>query len=237
MNRMKEFIKKIVRWVRIKLKRPQVAVSKFILRLHSWILDIRICGKGLGGIVEDKCGDEKDQIGGTRTESSYYIYLRRIFSHVYLTASDRILDVGCGKGRVLAFLIKENCPCEINGVEYNEQVAKIAEAWTAKYPQVNVITGDAFLQNFNKYTVLTLSRPFLVHTYCAFIQKLEETLTHPITVVSWYEDSRVFEYIINRSGWRMVYHENTNRIHRLYLGPRVLPFTIWEYDPEKRKMQ
>ncbi len=230
-------LKKELKAVKRKIRRAYVSFCRWILRVHDWFLDRRICGVSLGKVILDKCGDEKNQIGGTGTESSPYIYLKHIFSYVKLNASDRILDVGCGKGRVFAFLIKEKCPCRIDGIEHNEPVAKIAEGWTAKYPQVHVMVGDAFLQDFNKYTVLTLSRPFFVHTYCAFIEKLEETLTHPITLVSWHEDPCVRDFIKVRPGWQMEYHEFTNRIHGLYLRNCPQPFSVYTYDPEKRNAQ
>lgn len=233
MNKLKKGLKAVKR----KIRRAYVACCRRALRVYDWILDRRICGVSLGKVILDKCGDEKNQIGGTGTESSPYLYLKHIFSHVQLNASDRILDVGCGKGRVFAFLIREKCPCSIDGIEHNEPVAKIAETWTAKYPQVHVMTGDAFLQDFNKYTVLTLSRPFFVNTYCAFIEKLEETLVHPVTLVSWHEDPRVRDFIKIRPGWQLEYHEFTNRIHGLYLRNCPQPFSIYTYDPEKRTEQ
>ena len=235
MEKIKAFLKKGLRVTKRKLRRAVVRVCRQLLLFNDWILDRRICGVGLGKIIMDMSGDEENQIGGTGTESSPYIYLKHIFSHVTLQASDRILDVGCGKGRVFAFLIKEKCPCSIDGVEHNEPIAKIAEKWTAKYPQVRVITGDAFLQDFNKYTVLTLSRPFFVNTYCAFVEKLEETLVHPVTLLSWHEDPRVRDFIKVRPGWHMEYHEFTVRVHGLYLRNSPQPFSIYTYDPEKRK--
>ena len=230
-------LKKGLKAVKRTLRRAYVSFCRRILRVHDWVLDRRICGVSLGKVILDKCGDEENQIGGTGTESSPYIYLKHIFSHVQLSASDRILDVGCGKGRVFAFLIREKCPCSIDGIEHNEPVAKIAEGWTAKYPQVHVMTGDAFLQDFNRYTVLTLSRPFFVQTYCAFIEKLEETLVHPVTLVSWHEDPRVRDFIKVRPGWHMEYHEFTDRIHGLYLRNCPQPFSIYTYDPGRRTEQ
>ncbi len=228
---------KLKKTVKRKLKKVCVAVSKRILNFHDWIIDRRICRRSLGKIVLDMCGDEKSQIGGTGTESSNYVYLKRIFSFIRLDETDKVLDVGCGKGRVFAFFIKEKYPCRIDGIEHNADVAKIAQEWTAKCPQIRVIVGDAFLADFNQYTVLTLSRPFFWHTYCEFVEKLEEKLTHPIAMLSWHEDPRVWKFIKVRPGWHIVHHEFTNRIHGLFLGPCPQPFTVWTYDPDERKAQ
>lgn len=228
---------KLKKTVKQKLKKFCVAVSKRILDFHDWIIDRRICRRSLGKIVLDMCGDEKSQIGGTGTESSRYVYLKRIFSFIRLVETDTVLDVGCGKGRVFAFFIKEKIPCRIDGIEHNADVAKVAQEWTAKYPQIRVIVGDAFLADFNQYTVLTLSRPFFWHTYCEFVEKLEERLTHPIAMLSWHEDPRVWRFIKVRPGWHIVHHEFTNRIHGLFLRGCPQPFTVWTYDPGERKAQ
>lgn len=231
MSKLKQILKRIKR----KLRKAYVAFSVRALDFHDWILDRRICGRSLGKIVLDMCGDEKNQTGGTGTESSHYVYLKRIFSYVKLRATDTVLDVGCGKGRVFAFFLKEKYPCRIDGIEHNPDVAKIAQEWTAKYPQIRVTIGDAFLQDFNQYTVLTCSRPFFLHTFCAFIEKLEEVLTHPITLVSWHEDPRLRDFVKVRPGWHIVHHEFTNRIHGLYLRSCPQPFTVWTYDPQQRR--
>lgn len=237
MSKLTAFIKKAFLFAKRKLRKAYVAFSRWVLRVQDWIIDRRICGRSLGKVVLDMCGDVKTQIGGTGTESSPYIYLKRIFSYIRLDETDKVLDVGCGKGRVFAFFIKEKYPCRIDGIEHNADVAKIAQEWTAKYPQIRVIVGDAFLADFNQYTVLTLSRPFFWHTYCEFVEKLEEKLTHPIAMLSWHEDPRVRDFIKIRPGWHIVHHEFTNRIHGLYLRHCPQPFTVWTYDPDERKAQ
>jgi SAM-dependent methyltransferase len=216
--------------------RIERAVSGRVLRLYDRITDRRICGQSLVKTVAGISEDKKKGIGGTASQSTHYLFLKYIFSHVSLTESDTLIDVGCGKGRVLAFLIKENCPCRICGIEYNEAVGKIAQEWTAKYEQAEVLIGDAFQLDYNDYTVLTLARPFLPVTFCSFIQKLEETLVHPITLVSWY-DQNLVRYVHNRPGWHAAYHEMVKSVHGWKIALYPSSFTVWTYDPDERKAQ
>ena len=44
----------------------------------------------------------------------------KIFTNIGSIQNQTVLDVGCGKGRVLAFLLKEHAPCALYGVEINE---------------------------------------------------------------------------------------------------------------------
>jgi len=214
--------------------RIERAVSGRVLRLYDRITDRRICGQSLVKTVAGISEDKKKGIGGTASQSTHYLFLKYIFSHVSLTESDTLIDVGCGKGRVLAFLIKEKYPCRICGIEYNEAVGKIAQEWTAKYEQAEVLIGDAFQLDYNDYTVLTLARPFLPVTFCQFIEKLEETLTHPITLVSWY-DQNLVRYVYNRSGWHAAYHELVKRVRGWKIALYPSSFTVWTYDPAERK--
>ena len=84
MEKIKAFLKKGLRVTKRKLRRAVVRVCRQLLLFNDWILDRRICGVGLGKIIMDMSGDEENQIGGTGTESSPYIYLKHIFSHVTL---------------------------------------------------------------------------------------------------------------------------------------------------------
>ena len=102
-----------------------------------------------------------------------------------LTENDSFLDVGCGKGRVLAYLVKIKAPCHITGIEISDEAGAVASEWTDLYDQVTVIRGDVFVQNLNDYTVFFLNRPFLPKTFMAFINKLEKELRHPIALLYW----------------------------------------------------
>ena len=100
---------------------------------------------------------------------------KHLFCYLYI--------LGCGKGLVPAFLVKEHGPCRLCGVEINEISWKCAADWTQKYGQVSVTFGDVFRMDCNPYTVLFMGRPFLPVTFLQFIEKLEKELTHPVTLI------------------------------------------------------
>ncbi len=204
-----------------------------LLRCMDAAADLRICGRSLTGYVPSIFRDDKKGIGGTGSESTHYIMLRRIFSHVMLTASDALMDVGCGKGRVLAFLIGQKCPCPLYGVEHNEEVGKIAAQWTARYEQAHIIIGDAFRQDYDRYTVLTLARSFLPATFLTFVEQLEATLTHPVTLVYWF-DQQSGHLLNGRPGWHMLMRETIARLHGIKIAVWPQSYSIWVYDPDKR---
>ena len=182
------------------------AISRRLLRAMDGIIDQRICGQSLVKYVPSVYRDDANGVGMTGSQSTSYVILNRIFSHVSLTEEDSFLDVGCGKGRVLAFLLKEHAPCALNGVEINEISGNVAVEWTARYEQVSVKIGDAFEMDYNPYTVLFMNRPFLPKTFLEFIEKLESTLTHPITFIYWVDQQSGY-LLKDRPGWNMQFRE------------------------------
>ena len=218
-------------------KRMRVFIQKVCSKISAMLLefadsrkDRRICGRSLVKYVRSVDRDDQNGLGGTGSQSTHYIFLKRIFSHVRITESDTFIDVGCGKGRVLAFLLHSKCPCAIYGIEHNEKVGRIAVEWTQRYPQASVIIGDAFEQDYNNYTILSLARSFLPVTFLRFVEKLENTLTHPITLVYWYE-SESGHLLRSRPGWSMQFREVVGRIHGLRISRYPQSYSIWTYDP------
>ncbi|MDY6340614.1 MAG: class I SAM-dependent methyltransferase [Saccharofermentans sp.] len=209
-------------------------------KIHSTILnqmdeasDKKICGQSLVKYVKSVYRDDANGVGMTGSQSTHYIILKRIFSHVTLTEQDNFIDIGCGKGRVLAYLIKEHAPCSLNGIEINEISYNVAQDWTKKYDQVNVMLGDAFKLDYNPYTVLFMGRPFLPVTFMQFIEAFEAGLDHPITLIYWVDQQSGY-MLKNRPGWKMLYREKLTYIKGLRVARTPQGYSIWTYDPSLR---
>ena len=210
-------------------KRVYGAFGSRLLRAMDGIIDQRICGQSLVKYVPSVYRDDADGVGMTGSQSTSYVILDRIFSHVHLTEEDSFLDVGCGKGRVLAFLLKNHAPCALNGVEINKISGETAREWTARYTQVSVMIGDAFEMDYNPYTVLFLGRPFLPKTFQKFIEKLEGTLAHPITFIYWV-DQQSGHLLKDRQGWTLQFREKLTSIRGLRIAGTPQSYSIWIYD-------
>lgn len=198
----------------------------------DYYYDMQICGQSLSESIPSVFRDDKNGIGFTSSQSTYYSILKKIFRNVEIKESDVFLDVGCGKGRVLAYCIKEKYPCSINGVEINEVPGKIAEEWSRKYDNVHVMIGDAFELDYDKYTVLFLGRPFLPKTFEQFLGVFESQVTHPVTFIYWV-DQQSGHLLKNRAGWTMKKREIVKRILGVKLPSGPQGYSIWEYIPQK----
>ena len=212
------------------------AISSRILCLMDGVIDHRICGQTLVKYVPSVYRDDANGVGMTGSQSTSYIILKRIFSHVSLTEEDSFLDVGCGKGRVLAFLLREHAPCPLHGIEINEISGRVALEWTGRFDQVTVTLGDAFKLDYNPYTVLFIGRPFLPVTFLEFIELLEGTLTHPITLIYWV-DQQSGHLLKDRPGWEMRFREKLFCIYGIKIASVPQSYSIWTYDPGKSMMK
>ena len=177
---------------------------------------MQICGQSLSKYITSVFRDDKNGIGMTGTESTHYPILKIIFSNVQITDKDSFVDVGCGKGRVFAFCIKEKYQCSLNGVEINEVSGHIALSWIEKYNQIHVEIGDAFQLDYNLFTILFLFRPFLPKTFLEFIKLLESHLTHLVTLI-YYEDQQSGWILKERPGWTLKKRDVIRRIYGILI--------------------
>ena len=76
--------------------------------------------------------------GATGSQSIPYKGLEDIFENVRLTPDDSFIDIGCGKGRVLAYMAERQMPCRLTGIELNPDVASIARRWSSSYSNIEI---------------------------------------------------------------------------------------------------
>ncbi len=205
--------------------------DRYVMTLHDLLLDLRVCGRSLVKQVPSIDEDFAKGIGSTRTQSTPYAVLRRMFDEVAFTCEDVFIDVGCGKGRVLAYLVKEKVPCELYGVEFNPAPGEIAQAWSGRYDNVHVIVGDAFDLDYDRFTIMYMSRPFLPVTFMEFIELLESQLNHPITLVYWVDQQSGY-LLRGRAGWTMLYREILYKVHGLRVANSPQGYSVWRYEPQ-----
>lgn len=208
-------------------------ISFLILHFIDYYYDKKIVGLDLTKTDPSPIQDEKKQIGMTPSQPAHYWILEKIFDHVFFSQEDCFFDVGCGKGRVFSFLLREKCPCQIYGVELSEVPGKVALEWTKRYDQIHVTLGDAFEMDYSPYTIIFLNRPFLTQTFLQFIALLESQVKKKITVIYLFDQLNGF-HLNNRPGWILNYRERFFKIHGLEVASSPQYFSIWEYEPEEK---
>ena len=208
--------------------RRLVELSWKIMHWMDGRRDKKICGFSLAKYVPSKFRDSK---GATGSQATRYGVLRRVFKGVQFSPEDKVIDVGCGKARVFAYLVGEGFTGSMHGVELNEEVAAIAKDWTTKYPNISISCEDAFQIDYNAYSVLLLGRPFELPTLGKFIKKLEQELTHPVHICIW-GDQETGTSLDGRAGWTLHRRGWTFRTGFLWLSRSPQRFSIWNFNPD-----
>lgn len=215
------------------IKKIASKMNDTILDLYDYSIDKKVCGTSLIKYVPSVFRDDKNGVGSTGSQSTHYFILSRMFSHVELKETDSFIDIGCGKGRVLAYLIHKKAPCSLTGIELNESVGALAAEWSKKYDHVNIIVDDAFNIGYDDYTVFFMGRPFLPKTFLQFIEKFENEITHKITLIYWVDQQSGF-LLKERKGWTMNYRETVYKMYGLHVAGSPQGYSVWTYDPDAR---
>lgn len=197
-----------------------------IMNIHDGICDIWLCGSWLARKREVNVN------GGTSYEPTRYWALKILFKDAKFSEKDSFVDIGCGEGRVIVWLINKRFPGQITGIEKDPDVAAIAKNWMERRPNENVrlIEGDAMEQFYNDYTIMYIFRPFNEEFFEKLILRVESQLTHPIRFY-YLTDFFSRKYLTGRQGWTMIKRQYIWKIYGLYIFPAPQFYSVWVYTP------
>ena len=193
------------------------------------VKDFKICGKSLTKYVASV---DRKVLQATGSESARYWALDEVFKDMKFNKDDKFIDVGCGKGRILAEMERIKFPGQLYGIELNPDVAKYAQDWAKRYDNLTIMSGDAFKLDYNDYNIIMLCRPFLEEMYVTFLEKIEKDIKHPVTVIL-YVDNYMAKYVKDKPQWTMHKQEVVFKKGLLAYSYYPLRYSVWTYDPTK----
>lgn len=133
-------------------------------------------------------------LGGTRktpyahlgledTASTDYAVLPFVFTQDMVGKSDVLVDIGCGKGRVINWWLSRGFLNQIVGIELDETIARKTKWRLRRYENVKIICGDAVAHLPENGTIFYLYNPFKAPWVAALKRHIETTFaTRGITV-------------------------------------------------------
>ena len=204
--------------------RKFIYLSRRAVDFRDSFVDKKVCGVSLTKYVKS-VGD-----GSTGSQSTPYYVLDEIFKDADFKPEDSFIDVGCGRGRVLAYMARKKYPCKISGIELNGEVAAFTQNWARKYANVNVICGNAFDIDYNQFSVIFMGRPFEPDLFHKFIDLLETTLSHPITLYYWV-DQQSGRYLKGRKGWDRILRKRIFWRKGFFVANSPQGYSIWTFTP------
>lgn len=193
--------------------------------------DIFLCGRSLH--VDAWVRADLASAGAHEPTPTPYFVLEELLGKLGLTANDHLLDVGCGTGRVLAYVASQ-LPCRATGVELDARLANIASSWAASSPQLNVIAGSVLDISLAPYTCFYLFNPFDTAVLTRFLNKAECEAARPFTLVHMSDNGESFAYQ-GRPGWRLVrsgsiqmFQTASGRSIKFYEFPQH--YSVWRFE-------
>ena len=97
-----------------------------------------------------------------------------IFRKYKIKDSDVLVDVGCGKGRVINWWLKQGHQNRIIGIELDETIAEMTRKRFQRYKNVEIICCDALEAIPEDGTIFFLYNPFGRSAIRAFKDRLKE---------------------------------------------------------------
>lgn len=118
-----------------------------------------------------------------------------IFQQVTVTPEDVLVDVGCGKGRVINYWLSQGYTNKMYGLELDPLVATETALQFAGWSNVIILPGDAVLNLPEEGTIFYFYNPFAPEKVAIFEKRIAEIARrHQATIVYYNPKSlHVFE--------------------------------------------
>lgn len=140
--------------------------------IRNWGIDRRYGGR-CGGTIASRFADT----GAYGTSSADYWQLRRIFcaaNGLEIKPGEKLVDVGCGKGRVLNHWLSLGLGNPIVGIELDPAFADFARRRLATHANVEVLTGDAVVLVPDGASIMFVFNPFAASVLERFRDRIVE---------------------------------------------------------------
>jgi hypothetical protein len=135
--------------------------------VRSALRDLRY-GRPLGGTIRTRY----EHLGAFHSANSPYEDLDRLFVGVEVSPGDVIVDVGCGKGRSLNWLLDRYPRNPIYGIELDPEICAATARRLRRYRNVTVVCADATEVIPPGGTIFYLFNPFDVTVTSRFAAAL-----------------------------------------------------------------
>jgi SAM-dependent methyltransferase len=172
-----------------------------LIKRKAWnlLLDLRYGGV-LGGTVQTRYAGK----GATNTENTPYDVLAAIFRPGTIHSSDVLVDVGCGKGRVINWWLSRGYRNKIIGIELDPDIGDQTRRRLRRYSTVSIIGGDALENIPADGTLYYLYNPFAASVLQVFCDRLAEVLDNSKDVRIYYYRPLHIAVFKNDPRWEVV---------------------------------
>lgn len=116
-------------------------------------------------------------------QSTSYRLLTKAIQYIYVNESDVFVDVGCGFGRVISYMIIKKRKCRYIGIDINGSASRIARERFKNHLNVRIIHENVLNCIPCDATILYLFNPFGSDILDLFLEKAEQVLHHKVRLI------------------------------------------------------
>lgn len=162
---------------------------------YETFLDLRYSGRLLSGNHKTSY----KHLGANDVYHTSYSVMPLIFKFVEISPQDVLVDVGCGKGRVINYWLSRRYTNQIVGLELDPKIAMQTISQFSKYDNVNIFVGDAVEKLPDNGTIFYFYNPFCEEKVIQFEKRLAQmSANRPITII-YYNPKSV--HLFNKTTW------------------------------------
>ena len=125
--------------------------------VQTWNL---ACDLRFGEILRGEVETRFSELGAEGTGNTSYYALSLFFRGETIAEDDVLVDVGCGKGRVINWWLSRGLRNRIVGLELDPELAAHTRHRLRSYPNVTIISGDGIENLPSDGTLFFLFNPF-----------------------------------------------------------------------------
>ncbi|MBK5273466.1 MAG: methyltransferase domain-containing protein [Desulfuromonadales bacterium] len=173
----------------------------YVMRFRECLDALRdlLGGAYYGGVIKSRYG----HLGANATGSSFYFVLSQLFREYPLKESDVLVDVGCGKGRVIHWWLRNGCRNRIIGIELDEEIAARSRKTFAGNAHVEILSGNALDLVPPAGTLFYLYNPFNREVVRAFKDRLNQVCTNRLDLRIYYVNCEYLDAFKGDPEWEV----------------------------------
>ena len=137
------------------LKNLRYQLFRGLVQTWNLAYDLRF-----GEILRGEVKTRFSELGAEDTANTSYYALSLFFAGETIAEDDVLVDVGCGKGRVINWWLSKGLRNHIVGLELDPELAAHTRHRLRNYPNVTIVSGDGIENLPPDGTLFFLSNPF-----------------------------------------------------------------------------
>ncbi len=167
--------------------------------LNDYLLDTYLDYKYSGRMLHGNHKTHFKNLGSNDTYHTSYSAMPLIFKFIQIKPDDVLVDVGCGKGRVINYWLNMECKNDIIGLELDPDIAERTARQFTKWSNVKIIQGDAVANLPDNGTLFYFYNPFSENIVRLFERKVAAiSENRPVNII-YYNPKSV--HIFDNGNW------------------------------------